>query len=667
MKNITNWRNATVADIEADGLDDATCIHILSYNMQEGRVGDVSGYDKSRLKNFYKYHLDNKIPVVGHNYIFYDIPLCERILGMDLSELMVIDTLILSWYLNTDRDMHGLGTFHEDYGIPKPKIQDSRWKAPVKLHWNTEEGHQTRLKRHQRIMSIRCGEDVKINKALWEDFKDRLTDMYSKVKYHVDKGDVDGKRVSEDEVCYIDQYKNSSKVDEYVDRVLTFLMFKGDTAALREKTRFEVDVEALDKLNEELDTAWSEAKAELEKVMPKVPKYTKKARPKKPYKKDGTLSATGQRWIGAEALLGKKDEHGTSLVEKVDKDTLKVFSAYDEPNANSTQQVKDWLYGHGWKPETFEYVKDKAATQKWAEGGFRKVDKPEARKVPQLSIKGDDGKELCPSVVRLADKVPEVMYYNKYTTVKHRLDMVKGFKENLTDSKYLKARIGGITNTFRDKHRELVNLPGVHSPYGEQIRGLLVAGKGNVLLGSDLSSLEDRVKHSFMLPYDPSYVETMTEDDFDPHILMALTAGMITEQEFKDFKAGNPSANAKLARKAGKTTNYAAVYNSGAETLSRSSGMSTKEAKDLLEAYWKLNWSVKAIAEDQCVFTCDKGKKWLINPINGFCYSLRKDSDRFSTLCQGTGSFFFDMWVDKVLTDMQNKFGVKRLSGCFHK
>jgi DNA polymerase I-like protein with 3'-5' exonuclease and polymerase domains len=158
----------------------------------------------------------------------------------------------------------------------------------------------------------------------------------------------------------------------------------------------------------------------------------------------------------------------------------------------------------------------------------------------------------------------------------------------------------------------------------------------------------------------------MAEDDFDPHILMALTAGMITEQEFKDFKAGNPSANAKLARKAGKTTNYAAVYNSGAETLSRSSGMSVKEAKDLLEAYWKLNWSVKTIAEDQCVFTCDKGKKWLVNPVNGFCYSLRKDSDRFSTLCQGTGSFFFDMWVDKVLEEMQHKFGVKRLSGCFH-
>ena len=635
--------------------------------MQQGKVGDLSGYDKDRLIKFYKYHIDNNIPVVGHNYIWYDIPLCERLLGVDLSELMVIDTLILSWYLNIDRDMHGLGTFNDDYGIPKPKVKDSRWKAPLKMHWNTEEGHKTRLQRHQKIMSIRCGEDVKINKALWEDFKDRLTSMYSSVKYHVDKGDVDGKRVSEEEVCYIDQYKNNSKVDEYVDRILTFLMFKGDTAALREKTKFEVDVESLDNLIEELDKAWSEAKTELEKVMPNVPKYTKKSKPKKSYKKDGSLSVTGQKWVDSKGLVGKKDSEGTLLAEWVDKETLKLLSGYDEPNANSSQQVKDWLYTFGWVPETYEHVKDKVATQKWAEGGFRKVDKPEVRKVPQLSVKGDDGKELCPSVVKLASKVPEVMYYDKYTTVKHRLDMVKGFKDNLIDGKYLRARIGGITNTFRDKHRELVNLPSCNSPYGENIRGLLVAGKGNILLGSDLSALEDRTKHHFMLPYDPDYVSTMMADDYDPHITTALAAGLVTQEEYNQFMEGNKTPYISGQRAKGKTTNYCSVYNGGPEAISLASGMSLPESKQAHKGYWELNWSVKAIAEAQCVFTCDKGKRWLINPINGFCYSLRKDSDRFSTLAQGTGSFFFDMWVDKVLEDMQSEFGVKRLSGCFHK
>ena len=122
----------------------------------------------------------------------------------------------------------------------------------------------------------------------------------------------------------------------------------------------------------------------------------------------------------------------------------------------------------------------------------------------------------------------------------------------------------------------------------------------------------------------------------------------------------------KAARKAGKSTNYASVYNAGAETIARSAGVDLATGKQLHEGYWKLNWAVKKIAEEQCVITDSKGLKWLINPINGFCYSLRKESDRFSTLCQGTGSYFFDMWVDFLLEKVYNKFQTKSLTGSWH-
>jgi hypothetical protein len=156
------------------------------------------------------------------------------------------------------------------------------------------------------------------------------------------------------------------------------------------------------------------------------------------------------------------------------------------------------------------------------------------------------------------------------------------------------------------------------------------------------------------------------EEDFDPHILMALSSGMITQEEFNDFKKGVKPAHVKSARKAGKATNYASVYNAGAETIARSAGVPLSTGKQLFEGYWKLNWAVKKIAEEQYVFTCKKGCKWLVNPINGFCYSLRKESDKFSTLCQGTGSYFFDMWVDNTLNNMLQTFNVKRLCGSWH-
>lgn len=125
-------------------------------------------------------------------------------------------------------------------------------------------------------------------------------------------------------------------------------------------------------------------------------------------------------------------------------------------------------------------------------------------------------------------------------------------------------------------------------------------------------------------------------------------------------------AKISAARQAGKSAGYAAVYGSGPSTLARAAGVDLKTGEKLHEGYWKLNWAVKAIAEEQVVVEDKRGQKWLINPINGFCYSLRKDADRFSTLAQGTGAFIFDMWLDNILSDMENRWGRKTLTGQFH-
>lgn len=660
MKQITNWRRATVADIEADGLlDEATKIHVLSFNLFGNTAGDISGEDKDRLVKFFNYHLDKNIPLVMHNGISYDIPLVEKLLGLNLSKLMVIDTLSISWYLNTDRATHGLDSFFEDYGIAKPKIDD--WENLT----------------YEEYL-YRCQEDVKINVALWEDFKNRLFDLYYKVKDCVDNGLVDGTRMSSSEVCYIDQYKNVSSIDEYVDRILTFLMFKADCARLKEKTRWKVDVNYLDNFIETLTDKILEAKTELEAVMPQVPQYTKKTRPKKPYNKDGTLSATGLRWQEEISLIGKKDELGNLLVEEVDEDTIKILKDYEPPNVNGYQQIKDFLFSKGWKPKTFKFVKDEEAQELWAASGFKPSLKPKPRAIPQISVEGEDGKELCESVLELADKVPEIMAYAKYTTIKHRLDMCTGFKENLREGGYLCARVGGYTNTLREKHRELVNLPSINKPYGKDIRGLLIAERGKLLMGSDLSSLEDRVKMHFMIPLDPEYVEAMSVKGYDPHLALAVMAGLMTEEEmvrYKELKkiGDNLSADEKKEfekltkiRQAGKQGNYACQYGSGAETLSRTASIDLSVAKKVVEGYGNLNWAIKKISEEQCVVTDSRDKTWLVNPINGFAYSLRGDKDRFSTLCQGTGSFFFDVWVDEVLTELENRWGKKSLTFTAH-
>lgn len=662
MKPVYNWKLATVADLESDNLLDlATKLHVLGFQMNEKEIKTFRGSTEGeRIVKFFQWHVDNEIPIVMHNGISFDVPLMEKLFGIDLSKLMLIDTLALSWYLNPDRRQHGLGTFWEDYGIEKPVVED--WsEQPYEVYQN------------------RVVEDVKINQALWKDLKKRLIELYTTARVEIDSGAVGGKRLSDDEVLYIDSLVGLS-VEEHINRLLTFLMFKMDCARLQEKTRWEVDVDLLLETEKKLEVICEAARSELESVMPKVPQFTKKEAPKKPYKKDGTLSAIGIKWEELMRTYDAKevDEYGTLKVQQTEvSGVYKVLNGYEEPSASSPAQVKALLYSHGWVPVSFKYEKDEEKFNAWVakkpkEGSHHskwtewKESRPEERAIPQITVGGEDGKELCESVLELAEDVPEIRKYAEYNVAKHRLGVVKGFIRDLKDGKWLQARIGGFTNTLRVQHRELVNLPGVDKPYGEDIRGVLISGGGKCLLGSDMSSLEDRVKHNFMLPHDPEYVATMQEEDYDPHILMALTAGMVTKKEFEDFKRGEKSANAKAARKKGKTTNYASVYNAGAAKIAQAAGIPLKEGKQLHEAYWKLNWSVKAIAEEQVVIRDSKGGKWLVNPINGFCYSLRKESDRFSTLAQGTGSYFFDMWVDNILNETQTRYGRKTLTGSFH-
>ena len=665
MKKIFNWKNATVGDIESDGLlDVATKLHVLSYQMQ---WGDVSSFNastqESRIKAFFQWHIDNNTPVVFHNGAWFDVPLVEKLYGMDLSNLMVIDTLPLSWYLNISRTKHGLDSFFEDYGIAKPKVGD--WKNLTYEEY-----------KH------RCEEDVKINKALWEDLKKRLIEMYTQVKLHIDAGVVGGPRVSDDEVLHIDSLKGLS-VDEHIDNILTFLMFKADCAVLQEKTMWEVDVPYLQKSESELKELTEKATKEIESVMPPVAKYSVRKPPTKMFKKNGELSATGQRWKELQELVktGVRDEYGNLLAKVVNVGEISELVKLEPPNINSVQQVKDFLTSKGWKPKTFKYVRDDVAFQEWVdskpkEGSNRgdwtkwKKSKPEDRATSQITVEGADGKELCHSILDLANDVPEVKALENYSMIKHRLGTVKGFLSNLRDGKFLQARIAGFTNTLRVKHTEIVNLPKASKPFAEAIRGCLVAGDGKVSLGSDLSGIEDRVKHHFMIPHDPDYVATMMEDDYDPHIATALSSGSITQAEADGYKLKTLDQEVmetvKRKRTVGKTTNYASVYKAGAAKLAQTAGISLKEAEQALEGYWRLNWSVLEIEKEQVIIEDSRGGRWLINPVNGHLYSLRSEKDIFSTLAQGTGSYFFDMWVDNILEGQYKKWGKKTLTGSFH-
>ena len=541
-------------DIETDGLlEDVTRIHCLSYTRDGSEVRTTDDYDYMRRI------LRREKGLIGHNIIRYDIPVLEKILGIKI-KAQLFDTLPMSWVINFDRSRHGLEYYGDDYGIPKPEIND--WR-----NLTLEE------------YTHRCEQDVKINWILWQNLLKKFMFLYK---------------------------DNKSELN----RFFRYLSFKMDCAREAEMQGWRLDVRKANSCISQLKVLQEQKVEELISVMPMRKVMTEKSKPKVMTKKDGSLSANGKRWYD---LLDAND------LPRDYNEKVTVVKGVEPANPNSSDQVKEWLTSLGWEPCYHKFDGDRA--------------------IPQVRKNG----ELTPSVIRLAQKEPVVNVLEGLTVIQHRLGILEGFVSCERDG-YVKAEISGLTNTLRFKHNKpLVNLPSVDKPWGKEIRGCLIAPEGSVLCGADMTSLEDTCKRHYMHDYDPDYVAEMSQSGFDPHLDLAKHAGYVTQGDIDRYNRGD-MPQLKDLRKNFKVVNYSATYGIGSAKLARETGMSQKDAKDLLCAYWNRNWSVKEFVDDQEIRSIGNDM-WVQNPVSKFWHSLRYEKDAFSTINQSTGAYCFDKWV----------------------
>lgn len=619
-----------VFDIEADGLDPSK-IHCLSASVFSGGEWRLkSTTDYNQMRSFF----EGVDVVVGHNIMRWDIPVLERLLGIKI-KCKIIDTLALSWYLYPYRLTHGLEDWGEHFGVPKPKIDD--WVGlPIETYIH------------------RCEEDVRINSKLWDKITKDLSNLY------------DGDQAE-------------------IDRFMTYLMFKMDCAREAERSRWKLDVERCKESLAMLEILKEERVVQLREAMPDVIVYgtmevpqtlyspdviTKK--PIKYLKSDNTLSLIGERFSNLCKSLGVDPDEvdevavkSTTLTKK-GMDWLNLLESqglpetHNEPvvyeksrkpaNPNSVPQVKSWLEGLGWVPINFDFK--------------------DGRSIPQIRIEDKGEKILCPSVKKLIKVEPNIEALDGLTVISHRIGILKGYLSNVDDEGYIKACMQGFTNTLRYKHKVVVNLPAVSKPYGDIVRGCLIAPEGYELVGSDMSSLEDRTKQHYMWKHDPDYVLEMQTPDFDPHLALAEFAGALTPEQVKSHKNKalykakvselNELGDTKGAKKymemyekeedfgvirhLYKTANYSCTYGAGGDKLALTLDIPKSEGHSIVQAYRAKNWAINAIAEECRTKVC-MDTMWLFNPVSRFWYSLRHKKDRFSTLNQGTGVYCFDMWI----------------------
>lgn len=559
--------NAFVFDIETDGLyDEVTKIHCLSYiRLGDSEVKSIT--DMERIKQFF---LQEDLTLLGHNIIMYDIPTVKKVLDFDFTPKRTVDTLGISWYLNSSKDAsykHGLEYYGERFGIPKPKVDD--WENLTV----DEYVH-------------RCEEDVKINYKLW-------LDQQAQLKY-----------------LYEDDWKE-------VFRLIDYINLKLDVTAEQQDNRVLLDINLINYEINRLSAIADERREELLSAMPKQPIKSKKSKPKNVYKQDGELTTYGAKWF--EFLQDQ------GLPESTEGDVTYI-SGYDTPNPDSMSQIKDWLFSLGWEPKHFKYVRDKKTN--------------EFRTVPQITKEGDVT-ELCESVIRLSEEVPEISALAGYSTVRHRIKLFEGFLRDRDENNRLHWDVGGFTNTFRLKHRKVVNLPNPNAPFAENVRASFIAEEGGYLVGSDLSNIEDLTKRHYIKPLDPDYVATMEDPNYDGHIDIAVRSGLLTEQQAEEHFTGVKSY--KEERQKAKVVNFSATYGVGAKTLARNMGVEEAEAKKILKAYWDRNWAVKKFSESCRVKTIGD-QMWVKQPISGFWYTLRTSKDIFSSVNQSSAVYVFDLW-----------------------
>lgn len=575
--------NAFVFDIETDGLyDEVTKIHCLSYvRVGDNEVKSITDYDR-----MIKFFQQEDLTLLGHNIVMYDIPVVKKVLNIDFKPKRVVDTLGLSWYLNSSRESsykHGLEAYGERLGVAKPKIDD----------WEN-------LTVEQYIH--RCQEDVKINYLLWKDQQAQLKLLY----------DEDWSEIF---------------------RLIDYIWMKLDVMAEQQDNRILLDTNLIYYEINRLGVIAEESRAELIKVMPKQPIKQKKSKPKNLYKQNWELTSLGEKWI--EFLRSQ------NLPESTEGE-VEYISGYEDPNPDSMVQIKDWLFSLGWEPKHFKYVRDKKTN--------------EFRKIPQITNEYEST-ELCESVLALSEKVPEIKYLSGYSTVKHRIKIFEGLIRDMDKNRRIQWDLGGFTNTFRLKHRRVVNLPNPRAPFAENIREVFIADEGGYLVGADLSGIEDATKQHYIYPFDPEYVKSMQTPDWDAHLDVCIRAGLLTEEQVADHKSGR--ASYKEERQKGKTVNFSATYKVGAKTLARNMKVSEEEAKKILDAYWERNWSLKKF-ESTCKVKTIGDQMWVQQPVSKFWYSLRNTKDIFSTVNQSTAVYVFDIWCKHI-----RSLGIK-LSGNVH-
>ena len=416
------------------------------------------------------------------------------------------------------------------------------------------------------------------------------------------------------------------------------------------------DKEAAEKLVVRIQHEMQEIEQDVEPTLPPCPLNKGETKeftvPAKPFKKDGTLSATMEKFLSKHGLTAHREGDNVPYIQWVDGSFHTIEAGYVLPatkpmHLGNQDDLKDWLLEKGWKPTLFNLKK--------GPNGKPERDKKTGGYI-KTSPKMQDQGRLCPNLEALdGDLVRSVV---RWLSLRNRLSVVSGWLEDprLAFDGCLSAGSAGITNTFRQKHTTVVNLPKAEDgvTLGKEVRSLFVARAGRVLVGYDASALENRMEAHYVYRY-PGGVEYGEEIlSGDPHKKNAFVfypdALALLRLEFDTTDKEIPAF--KPFRSKSKNGKYCLTYGGSGRKLAATLGLPEHMGDSLYEAFWQANKPLALLKQALELFWETTGQKKWVKGLDGRRVYTRSRHSLVNALFQSAGAIIMDtsiLYMDKWL------------------
>jgi len=566
-----------IADIETDNLlDKVTKIHCLCYyDLDTKESVELISYAK--IKELF----NQDLTIIGHNFVTYDFPVLEKILGK-LKKPKIIDTLPISWYLYPDRIKHGLAEWGEFFGIEKPKILD--WKnLSIQQYCH------------------RCAEDVNINTKLW----------FKQISYL--------KEIYEDDIV--------------MDNLINYLSFKQDCIKEQEQIGIKLDIEKVHNNQKILSEEKENKVVQLEKVMPQVSKKKSKVYSHTVKDNSGNLFTKGDLFFNSAIQNGgeyKKEETLTKIV------------SWEDPNSNSHKQIKDWLYNLGWVPEHIKHVRDKKTneTKQIPQIGNKDGSGEVCDSIKKLFEK-EPNLEVINGLSILSNRIATFKGFIRDQKEGRIYPSASGITNTLRFQHKVCVNLPGMGKKYAENIRSCFVANEDCLLMNCDLSNIEDRTKRHYIYKYDPKYVEDMNTPGYDAHLEIGVLAGMiTQEDIDFYrdFEKRIEAKENTNEEKNRFKS------IKTIRHKAKIVNFSSTYKIGADALSRNSGLKLKQAKKILRIYWERNKAILQV-EDSFKVKIINNQKWIQNPVSQFWLILRNDKDKFSTVNQNTAVYCFDVWV----------------------